>query len=395
MDETEKKLIESLLGKVSENLTKEQAVNAKTAKDFNVFEILGVAHLEVSTHSAFIANLLNPNGSHAQGTIFLKDFLNLLKIKDFDYRNVTVEVEKHVGELGRIDIFITDNANWAIAIENKVYAGLQENQLGRYMEFLNTCSTKNKKLIFLTLEESCNEDDTILNKQGVSDSDRDKYIHITYEKIKNWLKEYTNITQANVPINIMIIISQYINVIERLQQMNNEMDEWDKIIETPEVYDAYWKLVCSDFRKYRIIKLFNEIKKTLKGKITNTEIELSQNFDEAKREVGLTITLGENSGIFFGFESSDYWRPYISLYSNDNLKEKLKGMVLEGEWEIQGMHLYRKYLNDPQDVDEDIVKTLDENLSGNRDGAIDKRTKLIELLVELYKRANKSIQSND
>ena len=45
------------------------------APRFNLFRILGVEEKEVSTHSAFLAYLLNPSEGHAQGDLFLRQFL--------------------------------------------------------------------------------------------------------------------------------------------------------------------------------------------------------------------------------------------------------------------------------------------------------------------------------
>ncbi|MCY6354173.1 PD-(D/E)XK nuclease family protein [Clostridium sp. ZS2-4] len=47
--------------------------------------------LEVKTHSTFIYELLNPQGSHNQEKVFLKLFVEkVLKIKDVDYKNIIV-----------------------------------------------------------------------------------------------------------------------------------------------------------------------------------------------------------------------------------------------------------------------------------------------------------------
>ena len=191
--------IENLLNEVSKRIQNKQ----QTAEDFNIFEILGVAHLEVSTHSAFIANLLNPKGSHSQGAKFLKEFLKIIEVEDFDCDSAQVEVEKHIGDLGRIDIFITDNTKWAIAIENKIYAGLGEKQLGRYMSFLNDSKKMpNKKLVYLTLQNNTkDEDNNLYSIQGVKDEDLGKCKHISYnEKIVNWLKQFVQTKQCGAKI---------------------------------------------------------------------------------------------------------------------------------------------------------------------------------------------------
>jgi len=41
-------------------------------ENFNIFKVLGLTSNEVRTHSAFIAELLNPDGSHGLRDIFIK-----------------------------------------------------------------------------------------------------------------------------------------------------------------------------------------------------------------------------------------------------------------------------------------------------------------------------------
>jgi hypothetical protein len=44
------------------------------AENYNIFRILGVEEKEVSVHSAFIADLLNPFGTHGQRDIVSRLF---------------------------------------------------------------------------------------------------------------------------------------------------------------------------------------------------------------------------------------------------------------------------------------------------------------------------------
>ena len=46
---------------------------ADQAPNFNLFEILELEGKEVSTHSAFLAHLLDPTETHAQGNLFYVD----------------------------------------------------------------------------------------------------------------------------------------------------------------------------------------------------------------------------------------------------------------------------------------------------------------------------------
>jgi hypothetical protein len=125
----------------------EEALIQANGERFNLFDILQRGDYE-RTHSLMLAELLNYQGSHGQGAVFLRHFLASLKktIENFDPELVEVKTEFSIGELGRLDIKITDRNNRSIYIENKIHAGLQENQLGRYHE-----DNPKANLLFLTL----------------------------------------------------------------------------------------------------------------------------------------------------------------------------------------------------------------------------------------------------
>ena len=168
--------LESILDEVRVLKAKYDERAEVTGENFNVFSILDRESDEVKTHSAIIAELLNPQGSHSQGPLFLKLFLEKLlkklqegkktqeelkqlqgemeqiKENEFDKFKVEVETSKknRNGEaLGRIDILV-ESDDVCIVIENKIYAEDQKRQLGRYYEYaLDT--GKKRGIIYLTL----------------------------------------------------------------------------------------------------------------------------------------------------------------------------------------------------------------------------------------------------
>ena len=118
-----------------------------TGENFNVFSVMSMESDERFTHSAIIGELLNPKGSHSQGSVFLKLFVeeisSLKEIENFDFENAKVIIEEHIGLIdekyskgGFIDIVLKDNNN-VIVIENKIYAGYQKNQLVRYLSLIH------------------------------------------------------------------------------------------------------------------------------------------------------------------------------------------------------------------------------------------------------------------
>lgn len=90
---------------------------------FNVFKVMFKLHDEKYLHSRFISFLLDPNGSHKQGTRFLELFLKVMGIADFSLDGVWVNpTEVKRSEVHNIDILIRNKHKQAIIIENKFFA---------------------------------------------------------------------------------------------------------------------------------------------------------------------------------------------------------------------------------------------------------------------------------
>lgn len=159
--------IKKLLGQISKIVVEEktqQEERRKRGENFNIFKVLGVSSSEVRLHSAFLAELLNPNGDHGLEDKFLKAFIEIVIGKktnlDFDTKSAKTYVEYNIGAIsedykegGRIDILIYDENGKSIIIENKIYAGDQPWQMYRYNRFAeNNYSTGNYTLLYLTLD---------------------------------------------------------------------------------------------------------------------------------------------------------------------------------------------------------------------------------------------------
>ena len=151
----------SQVGVIAEREKTMQAEKWKRGENFNVFQVLDLQTNETRLHSALIAELLNPHGSHGLGDTFLKAFIGMMPLDfdEFNTKSAEVFVEFYIGEIskdgsegGRIDIFIKDNRGKAIIIENKVYAGDQDAQLLRYYKFAEKTYDKAYRLLYLTLE---------------------------------------------------------------------------------------------------------------------------------------------------------------------------------------------------------------------------------------------------
>ena len=245
--------------------------------NFNVFKIVKVVHDEVR-HSAFLAELLNPRGSHGQGDLFLSLFVQKLGITDFQCESAVATVEKHIGEVtettgGRIDIFIDDHRGNHIIIENKIYANDGENQLIRYYNF------KKQNLFYLTLYGcGATEKSTLNNTSGVKLECSKDYNLLSYKSdIVGWL-ELCQKEAVSMPL-LREGIAHYINLIKYLTgtSTNKAMQKEivDLLIETPTNLKNANELVNNFSAAQAQIQW--EFWKALKIALSNKGIDLEEN----------------------------------------------------------------------------------------------------------------------
>jgi hypothetical protein len=132
--------------------THEEHAN-KQGENFNIFKILRMERREVKTHSNFIYELLNPNGLHGQGDIFLKSFAELVIKSEVPDTVEKPQQEDLTDKNRRIDFTLETEKN-VIGIEMKIDAGDQKSQLFDYQDDLNKRiknTDKGTKLFYLTL----------------------------------------------------------------------------------------------------------------------------------------------------------------------------------------------------------------------------------------------------
>ena len=285
--------IELLLEKVRNFRSREAEMKKYTGEDFNIFEILGIGHLEAATHSKFLGNLLNSKGSHSQGTLFLELFLDELGITTLNINNAKIELEKSVGEQGWLDIYITDGENTSIVIENKIYAELQPRQLERYCEFLKGEKYKNKYLLFLTLSPYDEDNEKSTTERIGEWAQIVKFNHISYQyEMLSWLEKCRE-KAVQLPL-IRESLTQYIQTIKILTNMNT----------TNNMIDELFNFAEKDSENYNSIK---EISNTYQGL---RELILRKFFSLVKSKFD----------DYYKFENKENCT-YLSIYT-DSLKNK-------------------------------------------------------------------------
>lgn len=97
----------------------------------NVLDVFGLNTRELR-HSSVLAWLLRADAEHEQGGRFMGALLRLLGFPPPKDENYTVHLEKP----DRVDIAVIANGEFAVFIENKVFAGEQETQFERLIDSL-------------------------------------------------------------------------------------------------------------------------------------------------------------------------------------------------------------------------------------------------------------------
>ena len=242
---------------VSQKIKEQRKEKFERGESFNIFNDLGFMSDEVHLHSMFLANLLNPKGSHGQRGKFLEAFLKMLQKSfptisadnlELDITNASVEVEKYIGrqtdsEGGRIDIYLTDGKH-SIIIENKIYAGDQHHQMLRYWNYgmsqKGNDTGKSFVLIYLTLD-GCSPSKESLGE----DLKENDIVCLSYKSdIRGWLDRCVELA-SRTPL-VRETINQYISTIDILT--NNVMEdnkELFDILSKEENLDAVFDIINS------------------------------------------------------------------------------------------------------------------------------------------------------
>jgi len=210
-------IFRSEFGRLCDQLSSVQAeagVQERTAAPaFNIFYLLGVEGDEDKTHTPILADLLDPRGAHAQGFLFLREFLRCCS-EDPTFEEPPEGYEKEVWivdtqrftPFGIIDLVISaPSIGYRIAVENKVYASEQVDQIRRYARWLrgHDAAYPRQHLVFLTPD----------GRQARSASNV-RYVRVSYRTgILRMLQAALPDVKAD---RVRAVVSQYIETIQAM-----------------------------------------------------------------------------------------------------------------------------------------------------------------------------------
>lgn len=343
--------------------------------DYNIFTLFYNFSDEVNLHSNFIASLLDPNGDHYKGDLFLKLFLETCSIDDFSIDTSRTAVFK---EFKHIDIYISDGKKHII-LENKVYAKDQAAQIARYIDTIKIEGAKDEDIYVLYLhpdgnlpkeyslgDYKTNQDETKLVKEGSTIN----FKVISYcKEIVEWIdkckNEVSNLTDLNV------FLSQYKDVIEMIYNRYKRIDKMANanLVEIfKENYAAVSEIVNNyqEVRKKIIYSFFKKVAEALKeySEIYEIKTEESQDY----RPIIITKKDPKDNEIWekfyftVEFQKSFYSMPYLGFRRKEDKNTNAKKYTNPCKDQLKNQTEYFLAYNELyNDVNTDICKKIIEN----------------------------------
>ncbi len=399
------KEIELLLNETKEYLLEYETSIVKQGKNFNIFKTINVTTDEVRLHSRFLAELLNPLGSHGQENFFLNKFKNHIqpllekgKNTNASHKNLVasnsifsiksvvkieytppkkLESEKN----SRLDILIeSSDGKKAIIIENKIYADEGLTQLKRYKQFgENKYGSGNFILLYLTLDGKISKYDDIYLASGLNGkksyyddiylaSGIDYYCLSYKQEIIHFLNScLTELSDpTNHPNHLTVIIEHYIDLIKTLTMQEDPNPKIIDLIldskknfQSAQLISSQLKLAQNKIQKEFWIKLYKKMqaefdKPTNHAYTDETDIfEVVESYptlfvkrkvevNSQKHDISIAIQLGKRN-IFFGFPDTIA----NSIYGNLDVtvQEKVRTHLAGQSMKSDKWWLGWKYLN--------------------------------------------------
>ena len=210
----------------AEALLKDAAIlyeryEAGRPEPFNIFTTVRSESDEVNLHSRFLVALLNHRKPGEERRANLEDFINQkskLVPWTFAHDGAKVERERHY-----IDILITNDHGQALAIENKIHAVDQHQQLERYHDELPKQGYKNIHILYLTIDG--NEP----SKDSIGSLDKGKYASIAYKDILHWLERCQK--RAYDEPALRESVAQYSRLIKKMTGMDQRSEHMKELKE--------------------------------------------------------------------------------------------------------------------------------------------------------------------
>lgn len=316
------------------------------APDFSLVDHLRNDEMALSR---YLALLLDTQGSHAQGDLFLRHFVKEMgECADWINPNelIGITLERQANGQRRLDIYL-EFKNGVVGIENKPRAGEPKNQLRDYAGWLKAqASGKNWLLIY-----ACNNDpsaNSISSEYLKEITENNNYYRMDFYQIVEWLEHCAGLAKAPKIRFFAEELSAYIR-----RTINGELE----MTEAREIKDL---LLQKDEHIESAFKVVSSVKE-LQTHLLN---EFRYDFSEKLKEHGISIVWEDDK-----IKNRRAWAGFGALFSPEHqvhLRFEFGGSGLDLlEWGIRANS--EKVAIDPANAA--IVRAAMEGVFGISDSA--------------------------
>ncbi len=361
--------IENLLNvvksRIDAHLKFKKEYDKQLAFDFNLFQFFSVGENKISQ---VLAYFLDVHQNHGQGSVFLNEFIKTFYGEEIKITQIENVCEKVITKKRRIDIYIKLK-DLTIAIENKIWADDQNNQLKDYSQFLEQNSQGNYLLLYLNpygLEPTNKSIDDKLKESLVK---QNKLKVIGYKQdviplINNWLVN----CEAD---NVSYFLKEFKKYLE-IKFLGKNTLKMSK-----ELRDIIYK------NEREVQKLVNEYKE-IENEVLTKLNTVGKELDKITPIVDTDIEISK-SGLF-NWEGARVYKYSVSKNENKIWVQFVKSEI----------HLYSNYyLQEGTDlIINDILNELGINKQKEVDHKLNKK-ELVDIFLKQVKIANDCLKRYD
>ncbi len=274
------------------------------ATKFNPFQLLNLYENDLSR---FFADLLSPRGSHGQGPLFLKSFIEHFKFNKpwIHGEHALVETEAPTIQGRRIDIKLTF-PDGVLGIENKPWAADQKEQVADYLKELARTGD-NHLLIYLSGGGQGPSDYSL----GEVKREHPRLEVVSYLKFNEWLKDCAKGAQS---LRVRFFIEEFSNYINRQFGEVQDMGENEMIVSEALKSSAALEAVLAvsaavDTVKNRLlVKLLSEFNYLVETHRPEwiVDIDLKSSSDTKWKGISILFNRGDAYRMRLAFETNGF-----------------------------------------------------------------------------------------
>jgi hypothetical protein len=330
-----------------------KAYAPRFAPSFNALELLRPDEMRLS---GILAELLNPEGRHAQGWVFWNLFARQFELNAvMDYPN-QVEIKTEVptdalegNENRRIDILAEiDGKTRALAIENKPWAADQQRQIADYLDHLQSRYKNGFMLVYLSGGGSPPGDNSIAKDERDKAMVDARLRVVPYGELIPWLERCRSQCTAPKVSDFLREFEEYI----RGQFMGNkDMTERNAVI------NAALKSAETIGAAMEIVRASTEIRESLCEKLAN---DVRQRLAEDKELAGVHLMFQDKLELEAG-RWWNKWEGFTFLLGSEKDRHGLRFQFDKHEFNGFNFGIADRNQENQHDLPDDVRKVLNEN----------------------------------